>query len=99
MDCQTGPALNLRWLRTADVPIVWPLMRSSTARPWTRRSLADHLCDHRDRGLWVEESGQAIAVLLYRCDLQTLSHELVDMGVRRDRRRRSIGRGLMAAFQ
>lgn len=99
MDCQTGLTLKVDWLRTTDLPIVWPLLRSGTARRWTRPSLVAYFEGYRECGMWVEERGKPCAVLLYRCNLQTMSYEIADMSVRRDRRRRGIGRGLMATFQ
>lgn len=99
MVSQARPVMTLRWLESTHLPIVWPLVRSSTARPWTRRGLEAHFRDQFGNGIWVEERGQALALLLYCCDLTTKSHHLVDVGVRPDRRRRGMGRLMMAAFQ
>lgn len=99
MVSQARPTMRLRWLETAHLPIVWPLVRSSMTGPWTRRPLEAHFRERPGNGIWVEERGQALGMLLYCCDIKTLSYNLVDVAVRPDRRRRGIGALMMTAFQ
>lgn len=99
MVSQARLVMTLRWLESAHLPTVWPLVRSSTTRPWTRRSLEAHLHHQLGSGIWLEEGGQALALLVYCCHLEAKCHILVDVGVRPDRRRRGVGALMMAAFQ